>query len=80
MAILNAVAARQGSTLVDVLDSQANREEEIARHLSTVQICALLDSNGTPMEVAHLATTLVEEGFTAIKLKVINNSQNYTFI
>lgn len=37
---------------------------------SSVKICALVDSNGTPNEVAYIASSLVEEGFTAIKLKV----------
>lgn len=36
-----------------------------------VKICALLDPNGSPHEVANAAALLVQEGFSAIKLKVI---------
>lgn len=68
MAILNAIASRQSSSLLDVL--QPNAEAEISSLESNVRICALLDSNGTPSEVADIATRLVEEGFSAIKLKV----------
>lgn len=35
-----------------------------------IQICALLDSYGTPMEVALAVAKLVDEGFTTVKLKV----------
>ncbi|KAF8399244.1 hypothetical protein HHK36_015109 [Tetracentron sinense] len=78
MAILNALAARQGSSLLNLLlyrecstsDTQSVKAEEIIKRSSRVQICALLDSNGTPKEVAYVAAKLVEEGFTTIKLKV----------
>ncbi|OMO72203.1 Menaquinone biosynthesis protein MenD [Corchorus olitorius] len=46
------------------------KEEENSEGLSSVRICALLDSGGTPEEVASIANALVEEGFTAIKIKV----------
>lgn len=69
MAILNAIAAQEGSSLLNILHPY-KVEEEISERSKRVQICALLDSNGSPLEVAYLAKTLVEEGFTAIKLKV----------
>ncbi|KAK9162430.1 hypothetical protein Syun_003332 [Stephania yunnanensis] len=78
MAILNAVAARQGCSLSNLLIhhpcsthiSQFLEAEERCRSSSSIHICALLDSDGSPKEVADLAVKLVKEGFTAIKLKV----------
>ncbi|KAK9051156.1 hypothetical protein SSX86_027782 [Deinandra increscens subsp. villosa] len=69
MAILNAIAAAEGSTMLNLLHPCAPKEECSIKSLN-VKICALIDSDGTPEEVAHLAATLVEEGFSAIKLKV----------
>lgn len=77
MAILNALAARQGSSLSDLilgyessgLKTQLDEADKTLRP-PRVQICALLDSNGTPKEVAHIVAQLVDEGFTTIKLKV----------
>ncbi|XP_024988553.1 protein PHYLLO, chloroplastic [Cynara cardunculus var. scolymus] len=69
MAILNAIAAAEGSTMLNMLHPLAAKEEYAGRS-SHIKICALIDSDGTPAEVAYLADTLVEEGFTAIKLKV----------
>ncbi|PON74619.1 Menaquinone biosynthesis protein MenD [Parasponia andersonii] len=68
MAILNALAARQGYDLLSLLHVQ--KDEVIAKESSKVQICGLVDSNGTPTEVADIVAKLVEEGFAAIKLKV----------
>lgn len=72
MAVLNAIAASQGSTLLNMLQHQTQIEGEIYENerSSSVRICALLDCSGTPEEVARIATTLVAEGYTAIKLKV----------
>lgn len=70
MAILNAIAARQGSNLLSIFNSWKD-ERDISKGLSKVKICALVDSNGTPLEVAAAVASLVEEGFVAIKLKVI---------
>ncbi|KAF6171682.1 hypothetical protein GIB67_007203 [Kingdonia uniflora] len=78
MAILNALAARQNSSLSDLLlphkcptaEEQLHQVDEITKIPPKVHICALIDSNGTPKEVAHIAAKLVEEGFTTIKLKV----------
>ncbi|KAI7758074.1 hypothetical protein M8C21_033587 [Ambrosia artemisiifolia] len=69
MAILNAIAAAEGSTMLNLLHPNAPKEECSTKSLN-VKICALIDSDGTPEEVAYLAATLVDEGFTAIKLKV----------
>lgn len=77
MAILNAIAARQGSSLLNILRPNTIEQEKSERS-SKVKICALLDSKGTPSEVADAATTLVEEGFTAIKLKVCETYSNHT--
>lgn len=69
MAILNALAARQGSDFLSIL--QPSKDEiNASKDVSKVKICALVDSNGKPNEVADLVTMIVEEGFTAIKLKV----------
>lgn len=67
MAILNAIASIGGSTMLNILHPS---KQERAQKSLNITICALLDSNGTPPEVAYLAAKLVEEGFTAIKLKV----------
>ncbi|KAK1292718.1 hypothetical protein QJS10_CPB17g00378 [Acorus calamus] len=39
-----------------------------------VQICALLDSEGTPKQTAHIIAQLSNEGFKTIKLKVARRS------
>ncbi|XP_071735709.1 protein PHYLLO, chloroplastic isoform X2 [Rutidosis leptorrhynchoides] len=69
MAILNASAAAVGSTMLNMLNLSVPKEESAQTSLK-VRICALIDCDGTPAQVAYLASTLVEEGFTAIKLKV----------
>ncbi|CAK7326442.1 unnamed protein product [Dovyalis caffra] len=68
MAVLNAIAVSQGSSFLSILQPCMINEEIYER--SCVKICALIDSDGTPAEVAYIASSLVEEGFTAIKLKV----------
>lgn len=68
MALLNAMAVRNDSSLLGILHYQ--KEENGSAQPHSVQICALLDSEGTPLEVAYVARKLVEEGFSAIKLKV----------
>ncbi|XP_022776661.1 protein PHYLLO, chloroplastic isoform X3 [Durio zibethinus] len=70
MAILNAIAVSQGSSLLNILHPHREREKEKSERLSSIRICALIDSSGTPEEVACIAVGLVEEGFTAIKIKV----------
>ncbi|KAJ0242827.1 2-oxoglutarate decarboxylase/hydro-lyase/magnesium ion-binding protein [Hirschfeldia incana] len=68
MALLNAMAVRHDSGLLGILHCQ--KEENGSAQPHSVPICALLDSEGTPSEVAYVARKLVEEGFSAIKLKV----------
>lgn len=68
MAVLNAIAGRKGCSLLDVLQHRLVEEDDLSSS-SKVKICGLLDSGGTPSEVARVAKTLVEEGFPAIKLK-----------
>ncbi|KAI4357933.1 hypothetical protein L6164_001848 [Bauhinia variegata] len=69
MAILNAIARANSSNLLNTLHPQT-KEEDKHKRSSEVQICALVDSNGSVAEVANVAAALVEEGFAAIKLKV----------
>ncbi|RDX71618.1 Protein PHYLLO, chloroplastic, partial [Mucuna pruriens] len=69
MAILNAIADAKGSNMLNILHPPINENNECERSLN-VQICALIDSNGSPTEVANVAAKLIEEGFSAIKLKV----------
>lgn len=74
MAVLNAIAAKENCTLLKILYPQV---EEIPRTLLDVPICALIDSGGSPMDIANVATSLVEEGFSAIKIKVGASILNY---
>lgn len=69
MAILNAIADSKGSNLLDILHPSTNENNKYERS-SEIQICALVDSNQSPAEVAKVAAALVKEGFSAIKLKV----------
>ncbi|PKI64425.1 hypothetical protein CRG98_015150 [Punica granatum] len=73
MAMLNALAGRQRSSLLSILLSRKD-EKEILENPDGVQICALLDPHGTPEEVARAASALIEEGYTAIKIKVARKS------
>ncbi|XP_073287012.1 protein PHYLLO, chloroplastic isoform X2 [Primulina huaijiensis] len=66
MALLSAISSRQGCTLLDIL----HPGRESSNGPSAVEICALIDSFGTPMETAFVASKLIEEGFNAIKIKV----------
>lgn len=69
MAMLNALAKRQSSNLTTLLYP---RNGKAALPVTNgVKICALLDPNGSPRQVAHIAVRLVHDGFAAIKLKVI---------
>lgn len=77
MAILNALAAKQGSSLSDLIsgcmsssgDKKSLRDN--TQDSASIQICALVDCNGTPNEVAYVVSQLANEGFTTVKLKVI---------
>ncbi|KAL5987497.1 hypothetical protein ACLOJK_035245 [Asimina triloba] len=77
MAILNALATRLGLSLSGVILGNGTSStvaqsigDEISKRSSGVQICALVDSSGTPKEIALVVAQLVDEGFTTIKLKV----------
>ncbi|KAH7688939.1 isochorismate synthase / 2-succinyl-5-enolpyruvyl-6-hydroxy-3-cyclohexene-1-carboxylate synthase / 2-succinyl-6-hydroxy-2,4-cyclohexadiene-1-carboxylate synthase / O-succinylbenzoate synthase protein [Dioscorea alata] len=83
MAILNALAARCGCSLSDVLSGYKSAplgnlksvkseliDDVNVKKSTRVQISALVDCKGTPKSVAHVVSQLVEEGFTTIKLKV----------
>lgn len=83
MAILNALAARCGCSLSDVLSGYKSTslgslksvrseliDDVIVKKSARVHISALVDCKGTPKNVAHVVSQLVEEGFTTIKLKV----------
>lgn len=77
MAVLNALAARQGSSLLDLirgqrglpLNTQSDTDDRMKKS-ENIQISALIDCNGTPTDVAYVVSRLVNEGFTTIKLKV----------
>ncbi|KAE9597953.1 putative 2-succinyl-5-enolpyruvyl-6-hydroxy-3-cyclohexene-1-carboxylic-acid synthase [Lupinus albus] len=69
MAILNAIADAKGSNMLNILHPPINENDKCQSSLEA-QICGLIDSNASPTEVANIAATLVEEGFSAIKLKV----------
>ncbi|KAF7120245.1 hypothetical protein RHSIM_Rhsim13G0143500 [Rhododendron simsii] len=68
MAILNALAATEGSSLLNKLHPETATEEELSQRSFSVQICALIDLDGTPKDVADIAATFVGEGFSAIKV------------
>ncbi|XP_065045713.1 protein PHYLLO, chloroplastic-like isoform X3 [Musa acuminata AAA Group] len=75
MAILNAIAARQGSGFLDVISGymSSSRETQLVAGVNgskQIQICALVDHSGTPKEIADVVSQLVDEGFSTIKLKV----------
>lgn len=67
MAVLNAIATKESSCMLNVLFPKA---VELPRKMLDVQICALIDSLGSPMDMAYIATSMVKEGFAAIKMKV----------
>ncbi|CAH9131214.1 unnamed protein product [Cuscuta epithymum] len=76
MAVLNAIGASEGSSLLNILCPQT--VEFPGRSLLDVKICALLDSNAPPEEIASIAADLVNEGFAALKLKVArHHDPNY---
>lgn len=84
MAILNALAAHWKSNLSDILLGINNRLEPSyqkdnglelrkgdSKNEKSIEICALVNCEGSPSEVAHVVLELVEEGFSTVKLKVI---------
>uniref|UniRef100_A0A7N0VBE5 Mandelate racemase/muconate lactonizing enzyme C-terminal domain-containing protein n=2 Tax=Kalanchoe fedtschenkoi TaxID=63787 RepID=A0A7N0VBE5_KALFE len=74
MAILNALAARRGSSLFKLLYPHSETSEGPSEASPSIRVCGLIDSNGTPAQMAHVAGLLVEDGFSAIKLKVARRS------
>jgi L-alanine-DL-glutamate epimerase-like enolase superfamily enzyme len=80
MAVLSALAATSDCNIADLLlatdktrnvqSSEEETENSSGKVSSRVQICALLDSEGSPEEVACAAEKLVEKGFHTMKLKV----------
>ena len=73
MATLNAIAARQKCSLLDVLWPQPHQDNVIHQQPQSIDICALVDSEGSPLEVANTVAALVKEGFRAVKVKVRTN-------
>ncbi|XP_006647426.2 protein PHYLLO, chloroplastic [Oryza brachyantha] len=69
MAILNLLAAQRMDRLYDIFTG-SNVVECNQSSTASIQICALVDSNRTPMEVALAVVKLIAEGFTTVKLKV----------
>lgn len=84
MALLNALAARRVSSFSDLItgcssciqDTKAVYDDITVRRSAGIPICALVDSNGSPNEVAHVVSQLVEEGFTTVKIKVRGHTQS----
>lgn len=70
MATLNAIAARQNCTLLDTLWPQPHQGNVKNQQVASIDICALVDSEGSPSEVVNTASALVKEGFRAVKIKV----------
>ncbi|KAL9246308.1 hypothetical protein vseg_019859 [Gypsophila vaccaria] len=70
MAVLNALAASRNCSLLDVLCPLSDQANVIFQQSASVDICALVDSEGHPKEVSKVAFELVEEGFHALKIKV----------
>lgn len=74
MAILNALAAQRKRNLSDLLLGINNRlelKEGNSENEKSIEICALVDCDGSPSEVAYVVSELVEEGFSTVKLKVL---------
>lgn len=80
MAILLALAKQRGSSLCDTIfgyveptvniSSFSVKTDDVRMKQSGIQVCALVDCNGTPEEVSQVVSQMVAEGFTTIKLKV----------
>jgi isochorismate synthase/2-succinyl-5-enolpyruvyl-6-hydroxy-3-cyclohexene-1-carboxylate synthase/2-succinyl-6-hydroxy-2,4-cyclohexadiene-1-carboxylate synthase/O-succinylbenzoate synthase len=71
MAILNLLASQRKCRWSKVLSgSDSDSVVQDQNSSASIEICGLVDCNGTPMEVALAVAKLVAEGFTTIKLKV----------
>uniref|UniRef100_A0A0E0K1L6 Mandelate racemase/muconate lactonizing enzyme C-terminal domain-containing protein n=1 Tax=Oryza punctata TaxID=4537 RepID=A0A0E0K1L6_ORYPU len=69
MAILNMLASQRTDRSYGIFTG-SNVVECNQSSTSSIQICGLVDSCGTPMDVTFAVVKLVAEGFTTIKLKV----------
>uniref|UniRef100_A0A0E0CMI0 Mandelate racemase/muconate lactonizing enzyme C-terminal domain-containing protein n=1 Tax=Oryza meridionalis TaxID=40149 RepID=A0A0E0CMI0_9ORYZ len=69
MAILNLLASQRTDRSYGICTG-SNVVEYNQSSTASIQICALVDSCGTPMDVTLAVVKLVAEGFTTIKLKV----------
>ncbi|XP_004952910.1 protein PHYLLO, chloroplastic isoform X2 [Setaria italica] len=69
MAILNLLASQRKCGWSKVLAGSDPLVQD-QNSSASIEICALVDCNGTPMEVALAVAKLVAEGFTTVKLKV----------
>ncbi|KAL9680073.1 hypothetical protein QQ045_017948 [Rhodiola kirilowii] len=74
MAILNALAAKSDSSLFELLYPRKETRKDSYEGSLSIKVCGLIDSVGSPTRIAHAAHLLVEEGFSAIKLKVARRS------
>ncbi|KAL6899311.1 hypothetical protein ACP4OV_005969 [Aristida adscensionis] len=76
MAILNLLVSQRKYGLPEIFAGSdrivrdGNVMEYNQNSSANIQICALVDCNGTPMDVALAVAKLVAEGFTTVKLKV----------
>lgn len=77
MAVLEALASSVGCTPSELLighdlnsSSEISNENSDKKVAFRTQICALLESEGTPKQVADEAANLVKQGFCTLKLKV----------
>ncbi|CAM8957088.1 unnamed protein product [Rhodiola kirilowii] len=74
MAILNALAAKRDSSLFELLYPHTETRKDSYEGSLSIKVCGLIDSVDSPTRMAHAAHLLVEEGFSAIKLKVARRS------
>uniref|UniRef100_A0A0D9YU57 Mandelate racemase/muconate lactonizing enzyme C-terminal domain-containing protein n=1 Tax=Oryza glumipatula TaxID=40148 RepID=A0A0D9YU57_9ORYZ len=69
MAILNLLESQRIDRSYGIFTG-SNAVEYNQSSTASIQICALVDSCGTPMDVTLAVVKLVAEGFTTVKLKV----------
>jgi isochorismate synthase/2-succinyl-5-enolpyruvyl-6-hydroxy-3-cyclohexene-1-carboxylate synthase/2-succinyl-6-hydroxy-2,4-cyclohexadiene-1-carboxylate synthase/O-succinylbenzoate synthase len=74
MAVLAALAESLSLSLSNLLMGRSlqksKNKETTERAKGGVKICALIESDGTPEEVADIAAAYVKQGFCTLKLKV----------
>jgi isochorismate synthase/2-succinyl-5-enolpyruvyl-6-hydroxy-3-cyclohexene-1-carboxylate synthase/2-succinyl-6-hydroxy-2,4-cyclohexadiene-1-carboxylate synthase/O-succinylbenzoate synthase len=78
MAVLAALAESLSLSLSNLLMGRSlqksKNKETTERAKGGVKICALIESDGTPEEVADIAAAYVKQGFCTLKLKVARRS------